>query len=240
MSSFSPPVSTASLPSQPSIGRTHCAMPLPPSSFGIYSLSGAESRRRLWHMAPGALAIPLQFVPHRDPLSATLWWIIMSVIAVVTTHIFLRFRRIRRNSEDLGTSAITGYAVAVLLTIVLLPDRLEVGLAVLAILAFGDGSASLFGQLFRGPVLPWNPGKSWSGLTAFLLIGGLLTAWVYWGETQNPEAQEPALDFTRALLLTAPAVAACAFIESLPSRINDNIRVGITAAIGLSLLSLCR
>lgn len=240
MSTFSPPVSSASLTSQSSISRTHCAMPLPPSSFGLYSLSGAESRRRLWHMAPGLLPVPLQFIPHRDPLSATLWWIIISVIAAVTAHIYLRFRRIRRNAEDLGTSAISGYAVAVLLTIVLLPDRLEVGLAVLAILAFGDGSASLFGQMFRGPALPWNPGKSWSGLTAFLLIGGLLTAWIYWGETQNPEAQEPALDFTRALLLTAPAVAACAFIESLPSRINDNIRVGLTAAVVLSLLSFWR
>jgi dolichol kinase len=191
-------------------------------------------------MTPGLLPIPLQFISHRDPLSPTLWWIILAVIAVLTAHIFLRFRRIRRNVADVGTSAITGYAAAVLLTIVALPDRLEVGLAVLAILAFGDGSASLFGQLLRGPVLPWNPGKSWSGLLAFLFVGGLLTAWIYWGETQNPEALEPALTFPQALLLTLPAVAACAFIESIPSRINDNIRVGFTAATCLALLSLCR
>lgn len=215
-------------------------MPLPPSTLGIYSLSGAESRRRLWHMAPGLLPVPLQFIPHRDPLSPTLWWIIMAVITLLTAHIFLRFRRIRRGVGDVGTSAIIGYAAAVLLTILLLPDRLEVGLAVLAVLAFGDGSASLFGQLLRGPALPWNPGKSWSGFVAFLFVGGLLTAWIYWGETQNPEAAEPALDFVRALLLTAPAVAVCAVFESIPSRINDNIRVGVTAAIGLALLSFCR
>jgi len=191
-------------------------------------------------MAPGLLPIPLQFIPHRDPLSPTLWWIIMAIIASLTAHIFLRFRRIRRNPSDIGTSAITGYAVAVLLTIVLLPDRLEVGLAVLAILAFGDGSASLFGLLLRGPALPWNPGKSWSGFVAFLLVGGLLTAWIYWGETQNPEALEPALAFPQALLLTLPAVAACAVVESIPSQINDNIRVGVTAVISLALLSLCR
>lgn len=191
-------------------------------------------------MAPGLLPIPLQFVSHQDPLSRTLWWIIIAVIASLTAHIFLRFRRIRRSTSDIGTSAITGYAVAVLATIVLLPDRLEVGLAVLSILAFGDGSASLFGLLMRGPALPWNRGKSWSGFLAFLLVGGLLTAWIYWGETQNPEALEPALSFTRALLLTFPAVAVCAFVESIPSGINDNIRVGITAAISLALLSLCR
>lgn len=215
-------------------------MPTPPSTLGFYSLTGAESRRRLWHMAPGLLPIPLQFVSHRDPLSPTLWWIIMAIIASLTAHIFLRFRRIRRNASDIGTSAITGYAVAVLLTIVLLPDRLEVGLAALAILAFGDGSASLFGLILRGPVLPWNRGKSWAGFLAFLLVGGLLTAWIYWGETQNPEALDPPLEFTRALLLTFPAVAICALMESIPSRINDNIRVGITAAISLALLSLCR
>ncbi|MFM7059270.1 MAG: hypothetical protein ACKO2P_20340 [Planctomycetota bacterium] len=215
-------------------------MPTPRSSLGVYSLTGAESRRRLWHMTPGLLPIPLQFIAHRDPLSPTLWWIILAVIVTLTAHIFLRFRRIRRHVSDTGTSAISGYAAAVLLTIIALPDRLEVGLAVLAILAFGDGSASLFGQLLRGTALPWNPNKSWSGFLAFLLVGGTLTAWIYWGETQNPEALEPALTFPHALLLTGPAVAACAFMESIRSRINDNIRVGVTAAISLAVLSFFR
>jgi dolichol kinase len=191
-------------------------------------------------MAPGLLAFPLQFVPHRDPLSPTLWWIIMAVIAALTAHIYLRFRRIRRNASDVGTSAIAGYAAAVLFTILMFPDRLEVGLAVLSILAFGDGSASLFGQMFRGPSLPWNPGKSWSGFLAFVFVGGLMTAWIYWGECRNPEAAEPPLAFSRTLLLTTPAVALCALIESIPSRINDNIRVGVTAALSLILLSLFR
>ena len=39
-----------------------------------------------------------------------------------------------------------------------------------------------------------------------------------------------------ALLLTAPAVVAAAVAESIRSRINDNIRVGIVAAVAIVLL----
>ena len=240
MSSLTPRLQHKPLTAQSPIGQTHCAMPLPPSILGFYSLSGHESRRRLWHMAPGLLPFPLQWVAHKDPVSPFLWWIIISIFVVLTTQIFIRFRRISRNPDELGNAAVAGYAASVMLTMVLFPDRLEVGLAVLSILAFGDGSASLCGQMFRGPTLPWNRGKSWSGFLAFLLIGGLMTAWIYWGECQNPEAVDPPLTFLKSLLLTAPAVVACAFIESIPSRINDNIRVGVTAAVGLILLSYLR
>ncbi len=240
MSSLTPRIQHQPLPVQSSIGYAHCAMPLPPSHLGFYSLSAHESRRRLWHMAPGLLPFPLQMIAHKDPISAFLWWIIISIFVVVTGYIFIRFRRISRSPDDLGNAAIAGYAASVLLTLVFFPDRIEVGLSVLSILAFGDGSASLFGQMFRGPTLPWNRGKSWSGFLAFLLVGGLMTGWIYWGECQNPEAVDPPLTFLTALLLTAPAVAACAFIESIPSRINDNIRVGVTAAAGLVLLSFLR
>lgn len=215
-------------------------MPLPHSNLGFYPLSAIESRRRLWHMAPGLLPFPLQLIAHKDPISPLLWWIIITIFVAVTGNISLRFRRIRRSPHDLGNAAIAGYAASVLLTMVLFPDRIEVGLAVLSILAFGDGSASLFGQLLRGPALPWNRGKSWSGFLAFLLVGSQMTAWIYWGECQNPQAIDPPLTYLRALLLTAPAVAACAFVESIPSRIDDNIRVGVTAAVSLILLSFLR
>ena len=203
----------------------------------LHSLSSRESRRRLWHMTPGLLAFPLQFVSHADPLSPTLRGIILGVIGLLSLQIFLGFRRIQREQQETGLWAVVGYALSVLGTIVLFPDRLEVGLALLGILAFGDGSATAFGKMLRGPVLPWNRSKTWAGFLAFIINGSLMSGWIYWGETQNPEALEMPLSLGRALLLTAPAVVLCAIVESVPSRINDNIRVGVVGAVSLLLLS---
>lgn len=221
-------------------GRVSGDMTFRSSLIAIHSLTSKESRRRLWHIAPGLLAFPLQMVPHADPVSATLRAIILVVVVVLSLHVYLRFRRIQRHQHDSGLSAVIGYALAVLLTILAFPDRLEVGLGVLSILAFGDGSATAFGKMLRGPTLPWNSSKSWAGFLAFLICGSVMTTWIYWGETQNPEAQEPALSMARAFLLTSPAVALCAIVESVDSRINDNIRVGVAGACSLILLSLLR
>ena len=152
----------------------------------------------------------------------------------------MAFRQIQRHGEGAGFAAVAGYSLSVLLTALIFPGALELGLAVLAILAFGDGSATLFGLMFRGPRLPWNKAKSWSGFLAFLSLGSLMTAWIYWGETQNPEASEPGVTFALAIVLTGPAVIAAAIAESVRSRINDNIRVGAVAAITLILLHMLR
>jgi dolichol kinase len=85
--------------------------------------------------------------------------------------------------------------------------------------------------------LPWNQGKTWAGFLAFIINGSLMAGWIYWGETQNPESLEAPLSMGRALLLTSPAVVLCAIVESVPSKINDNVRVGIVGSISLLLLS---
>ena len=74
----------------------------------------------------------------------------------------------------------------------------------------------------------------------FIAVGSFMTAWMYWGEAANPEAADPKVSFGHAMLLTSPAVAASALAESIRSRINDNIRVGIVAAISIALLHLFR
>ncbi len=212
--------------------------PRNPSS--LQTLSRRELRRRIWHMIPGLLVLPLNVVPHADPLSSTLQLIILAAALISAGLIYIRFRQIRRHEQDNGTAAVAGYAGSVLLTVLLLPDRLEVGLGVLAILAFGDGSATTAGKLFGGPTLPWNPQKTVAGLLGFILAGGTATTLMYWGETHNPEAIEPPLTLALASLLTFPAVFLSALVESLNSRINDNIRVGMVAAVSLASLSMLR
>jgi len=220
-------------------GRSR-AMSRRPLISMLHSLSSRESRRRLWHITPGLLAFPLQFISHADPLSPTLRGIILAVICVLAAQIYLGFRRIQREQRENGLWAVAGYALSVLGTVVLFPDRLEVSLALLAILAFGDGSATAFGKMLRGPALPWNHGKTWAGFLAFIINGSLMAGCIYWGETQNPEALEAPLSMGRALALTVPAVVLCAIVESVPSKINDNVRVGLVGSVSLLLLSCLR
>ena len=199
-----------------------------------------ELKRRFWHMAPGLLAFGLHIFPHADPMSNLMKMIVFGCCAVIGIKVLLGFQQIQRQGEGAGVAAVAGYALSVLVMTLLFPAALELGLAVLSILAFGDGSATLIGLLLRGPRLPWNSAKSWSGFLGFISVGSLMTAWIYWGETHNPEAAEPAVSFGFALALTMPAVVASALAESVRSRINDNVRVGITAAVSLAILHLFR
>jgi dolichol kinase len=206
------------------------------SGLGIHSLTYREVRRRLYHMLPGCLAFLLHVVPHQDPVSTTLRWIIVGLCCVIGLQVFRSFRRIQRLGEGSGGSAVAGYSLSVLVAVLLFPQHLEIALSVLAILAFGDGSATLFGLLFRGPRLPWNHAKSWCGFVAFVICGTLLTGWIYWGETHNPEATNAPVTFLFAVMLVMPAVVLSALAESVQSRINDNIRVGVTAAVSVAAM----
>lgn len=70
------------------------------------------------------------------------------------------------------------YPAILLLTFVVFRSRLELAAGVWALLAVGDGMAALSGLALRGPRLPWNPKKSWSGLIAFVVFGTAASAWV--------------------------------------------------------------
>lgn len=203
-------------------------------TWGFTPLPYREVKRRFWHICPGILAFGLHLFSHRDPISPTLCWIILGCCVVIGMRILAGFRQVRRRGEGAGVAAVAGYALSVLLTVLVFPGDLEIGVSVLSILAFGDGSATLLGMMFRGPRLPWNSAKSWSGLTGFTVVGTLMTSWIYWGETRNPESLSPAVSFLTAMLLVSPAVVAAALAESLRSRVNDNVRVGIVSAAVLA------
>lgn len=201
-------------------------------------LDRSELRRRLWHMAPGLLPFVLWFFPHSDPMSPRLRTIVILIAVVLATSIYRRFRMIARHEElDDGTVAVFGYAGSVLAAVLLFPAHIELGLTVLGIVAFGDGSATLGGLLLDGPRLPWNREKTWAGLLTFLLIGTPMAALIFWGEPyHNPEALGTPVAFSTALICAGAAVLASAISESLPSRVNDNLRVGVTAAVALAVL----
>jgi dolichol kinase len=188
-------------------------------------------------MSPGVLPLLLWLFPHRDPISPTLRAIMIVVAVGVGVGIFVGYRRIQRRGESgQRLAAVAGYAASVLLTLIAFPEHAELGLTVLAILAFGDGSATLGGLLIGGRKLPWNRDKTVAGLACFVLVGGGLASLVYWGETAlNPEANEPIATVTAALFCGGLAALLAGLIESIPSRINDNIRVGVVAAATLAI-----
>jgi dolichol kinase len=177
-------------------------------------------------------------VPHRDPISPTLQAIMVLLVALLGGHIYWRYHRIERQHDRERVAAVLGYALSVLVMLLMFPQHAELGLTVLAVLAFGDGSATWGGLTFGGPKLPWNAKKTWSGLASFLIVGIPLAAVIYWGETYfNPESLEyQSVSLTTALACGSAAVSLAAIAESLPMRINDNVRVGVAAALGVTLM----
>ncbi len=200
----------------------------PPSATA--SLGGREWRRRLWHMLPGTLPFVLWPFPHRDPLSPVLRDVMLIVGGAIGLCILVMYHSIRRSEADRHQlAAVAGYLFSVVMPLALFPAAPELGLTVLAILAFGDGSATLFGLLVKGPRLPWNARKTWSGFAGFVSVGTVMAAAVYWGESHNLEARPPIPSFSTALTIASAATIASALAESIPARLNDNIRVGIVA-----------
>ena len=124
------------------------------------------------------------------------------------------------------------YPTSVLLLVLIFRSRLDIVAAAWAILAFGDGFATLVGG---GTPLPWNRDKTVRGTAAFVVFGaagGIASAW--WTIAGMDPA--PPLAFTIAAPLAA-AVAA-AFVESLPVRLDDNISVPFAAGAVLWIASL--
>lgn len=201
------------------------------------SLGQTELRRRLWHMAPGLLPFVLWPIPHRDPLSGTLLGVVAIIAGMIAGSIFGAYRSIQRSDADRERlAAVAGYTLSVLVMLLAFPGAAELGLTVLAVLAFGDGSATFGGLYFRGPKLPWNRRKSWSGLACFIAVGTPLASLIYWGESHNLEARTPGASIPVALACGGSAAIVAALAESVESRINDNVRVGLTAAFTVTLL----
>ncbi len=199
-------------------------------------LSAGEVRRRMFHMLPGFLPFLLWVIPHRDPVGAPLRWILVSIAIVIGGRFMLNFRDVSRGSHDRAAPSVLGYVLSFLGAVLLFPDHLEIALAVLAILAFGDGSATLFGLCLPTASLPWNRRKSWSGLLGFIVVGLPMASVIYWGETFNPGAVNASVSLATAFGCVGPAVLLAAFVETLPVRLDDNIRVGTTAVVAVATM----
>jgi uncharacterized protein (TIGR00297 family) len=128
------------------------------------------------------------------------------------------------------------YPLSVLGLVLWFRNALWMAAAVWAILAVGDGMASLVGQTVAGPRLPWNEKKGWIGFAAFVVFGTLgsavLIAW-----TARLPLDPGAWHAGRTVGIAFFLALACAIVESLPTTLDDNLTVPLVGAAVLPLLA---
>lgn len=110
------------------------------------------------------------------------------------------------------------YPVSVLALILTFRHSVHVVAGVWAIMALGDGMASVVGEGLRGPGLPWNKEKTWSGFFGFISAG---TAGAYllarWANGSIPA--------DRVLWVCLATGLVGAIVESMPIGLDDNATV---------------
>jgi uncharacterized protein (TIGR00297 family) len=114
------------------------------------------------------------------------------------------------------------YPISVLALILLYRHDLHIVGATWAIMALGDGMASVTGGTLGGPALPWNRQKTWTGFLGFIVAGTagayVLTRWV-----------APSVAPDIAFRICAAATLVGAIVESVPIRLDDNASVPLVA-----------
>ena len=192
----------------------------------------SEVLRKLVHVSMVGFALLLRWIP---------WWLaaLLAILALVLCATWIPRRwgdRLMRPGDRGGLlhSGIFLYALSVLVLVVVFRNHLEIAACAWAVLAFGDGAATLLGAAVGGFRLPWNPQKTWIGSAAFLFFGalggGCLLTWVGQRYGAGP------LQERHAFLLATCAAFLGAVTESLPLELNDNLSVPLLA--GAFLYSL--
>lgn len=193
-----------------------------------------EAARKSLHLLVGLGALLVRYLTWWQVLALTIAGIAFNwqVLPRLTGRSLER-EDDRRRGYALG---IVAYPVSVALLVLIFARRLEVAAAAWGLMAFGDGAATLAGTFLAGPRLPWNRSKSWAGFLAFCAAGtaaaSLLFEWVRAGHPGSPEPLVP------VWLIALGAALAGAFIESLPTGIDDNLTVPLLTGGCLYALTL--
>ena len=191
------------------------------------SLDATEARRKAVHVGMASFALLLRWLDVRGAALCALGAFAFNLLVLPRLGGRNLFREgDRARGYPVG---ILLYPLVVLALVLLFPRRLDLAAAGWGFLAFGDGFATLAGATLGGPRLPWNTGKSWSGLAGYVVFGSLgaaaLSSFVA-GRLPGP------VDLLAFLL----AALVGAVLESLPSELDDNLVPPLAAAGALTLL----
>src|ERR1051325_1902609 len=182
-----------------------------------------EPLRKTIHIAVGLGAFALKWIPWRYAA------LIAAAFVAINWLVLHRVAGRRAARHERGWDAgIVLYPAAVCALIVVFNWHIEIAAAAWALMAFGDGFATLIGRSMPIAPLPWNGEKSGGGVVACLLFGGAAALAIPMFYDGHPRLE--------ALLLV---LVASAFAESLPLGLNDNIVVplvagGVLAAVGIA------
>jgi len=195
-------------------------------------LTPAEARRKLVHMGVGGFALLLRFMTWREAA-------LMAVAAFFFNWLALPRlggRGLWRETDH-GRGYPVGillYPLAVLALILVFHAELWKAAALWGILAIGDGMAAFLGLAAGGRRLPWNRAKSWAGFFAFVVFGTIAASVLAVWTLHLPLA---AWASPRVLAVTVPVALACAFVESMPTTLDDNLTVPLVGAAAIALFS---
>ena len=185
----------------------------------------SEGRRQFLHMAMGGVALTLRFLTWQQAVALA-----ASALAFNLFVLPRLGKGIYRPSDSRFAAGIIFYPLAVLLLLLCFPRRPDIVAAAWAILAAGDGMATLAGRAMPIRRLPWNGDKSLGGLLAFIACGGgaaiALAIWTAPAVTPLPPTW---------FLILAPLAAAivAGLVETIPVGLDDNLRVPAAAAMVL-------
>jgi uncharacterized protein (TIGR00297 family) len=196
-------------------------------------VSYSETRRQIVHITMVGWAFLLRFLtwPQAAALAVTALLFNAFVLPRAGGRAIFRPDDVRRGVP----AGILLYPLAVLLLILVFRSRLDIVAAAWAILAIGDGSATLVGRSIGRARLAWNRDKTWEGTVAFAIFasaGAILLCWL----------TQPNVETTTSpwFVFGAPVLAAiaAALVETIPVRLDDNLSVPFAAGATLWLASL--
>ena len=192
----------------------------------------SEDSRQVVHVAMGTLALLLRYLSSWEAMVLACGAVAFNLYALPRlAGTLYRPGEVRRRLR----SGIVLYPIAVLMLIVLFPDRRDIVAAAWGVLAFGDGMATLVGHRSSGPRIPWNPEKSIAGSIAFVIFGGAAASFLCWW-CRSTVIPPPYPWF--AIWIPWLAAITAAAIETIPIRLDDNISVPLSAAALLWFASL--
>ncbi|HEX8172869.1 MAG TPA: DUF92 domain-containing protein [Thermoanaerobaculia bacterium] len=180
-----------------------------------------ELLRKSLHIAFGFGLLTLRLLP---------WPVVAAVcVAAVLSNWLLLHRlvgtRVSRHERGYDAGTVL-YPVSVLVLVLVFRNALHYAAIGWALLAFGDGTATLVGKSFRTSALPWNRDKSIGGFAAFLIAGSaaaLAAAWY--------------MQYDAPLVVLTAAIAA-AIAESLPLGVDDNVTVPFASSVALVIAGI--
>jgi uncharacterized protein (TIGR00297 family) len=208
----------------------------PAPSVASGAVKRREGMRKSIHMLAGLLALSLRYLNG---------WQALAVCAVAFIFNWQILPRITSRSLERDQDRARGYAAGIIIyplsvaaLVLIFFNRLEIAAAAWGLMAFGDGAATLAGTFIGGPRLPWNKDKSWSGFLGFIAFGALASTFIYtWVAAGHPGT--PITHIAPWILILGAATLG-AFIESIPTGIDDNITVPLLTGgclFGLTFLN---